>query len=293
MMDLYRKYPINQCEPINYCTNIDDFRPVQSALLTRFTTADCSELWRTTNQDYGAFYYRQLPQSCIPDNLKAKIYQRQSRFQDWLYYQNLIKNDKNCNNRTIFPSDKNDTVRITHRKRCSPKFHDTFCDNQQNQNTFSSCGEDGLITEFIVKKILHKLQCLIGPDECHDVAACAQLLVSGILSQEPCLLANEIIDRVINIMITPPNNIEQKMFNPCCSYISTTPVCCPSPQLVPNNCQTTQPSDIINNELPLCATLNTTDPLINCSQTTPLSNGFEKLNHLENAISKVSNNLVK
>ncbi|CAF4978861.1 unnamed protein product, partial [Rotaria socialis] len=82
-------------------------------------------------------------------------------------------------------------------------------------------------------------------------------------------------------MITPPNNIEQKMFNPCCSYISTTPVCCPSPQLVPNNCQTTQPSDIINNELPLCATLNTTDPLINCSQTTPLSNGFEKLNHLE------------
>ena len=54
---------MNCCEPTSYfCTEIDDYRPTQTTLLTRFATiADCSDIWRTSNQDYGAFYYRNLP----------------------------------------------------------------------------------------------------------------------------------------------------------------------------------------------------------------------------------------
>jgi len=131
---------INPCESINYCSEIDDYRPIQSTLLTRFTSTDCSELWRTTNQDYGAFYYRSIPQYCIPDNLKFKIYQRHNRFQDWLTYQTKCQNSNN-NHRTIFPSNRNETVRITHRKRFVPTCNDT----QFNRNSFSPCSEAGLV----------------------------------------------------------------------------------------------------------------------------------------------------
>ncbi|CAF0804208.1 unnamed protein product [Rotaria sordida] len=303
MMNICEKYVINPCKTLNYCSNIDDYRPIQSTLLTRFTTTDCSELWRTTNQEYGAFYYQQLPQYCIPDNLKAKNYQRHNRFQDWLSYQNKYQNlvtscttnsnNNNNINQRIFPSDRNETVRITHRKKFLSQCNDELYHNQQNSNTSSPCGEDGLITEYIVKKILNKLRCLICPDEYHDVAECAQILVSEILSQEPCLLTNEIIDRVVTIMITPPNNIEQTIYNPCYSYISTKPICCPSPQALQGNCQTIQQSNIVNNETPICTTVNSSVPFINCNQTISFSNVFDKLIDLENAISKISNDFVK
>jgi hypothetical protein len=134
----------NQCEPINYCSDIDDYRPIQSTLLTRFTTTSvCSELWRTTNQEYGAFYFQQIPEYCIPDNLKAKIHRRHDRFQDWLSYQakcqnlpSFTINSSNNNNQTIFPSNRNETVRITHRKRFVSN-----CDDRLNP----ACSEDGLV----------------------------------------------------------------------------------------------------------------------------------------------------
>ncbi len=140
------EYP---CQSRNYCSEIDDYRPIQSTLLTRFTTKDCSDFWRTTNQDYGAFYYRQVPHSCIPDNLKSKTHHRHNRFQDWLSYQTKCQNltssftinSTNNNHQTIFPSNRNETVRITHRKRFEP-----ICNDQQfNRNTFSPCGEAGLV----------------------------------------------------------------------------------------------------------------------------------------------------
>jgi hypothetical protein len=127
---------------LNYCSNIDDYRPIQSTLLTRFTAINSSELWRTTNQDYGAFYYRQNSQYCVPDNLKAKIHRRHNRFQDWLSYQTKCRNfvSSSNNNQIIFPSNKDETVRITHRKKFVPE-----CNNQFNENTFSPCGEGGLV----------------------------------------------------------------------------------------------------------------------------------------------------
>ena len=137
---------VNQCQPINYCSNTDDYRPIQSTLLTRFsTTTNPSEIWRTTNQEYGAFYYQTIPQYCIPDNLKAKTHRRYNRFQEWITYQTKCQNSvsslsPNDNNQTIFPSNTNETVRITHRKRFVSE-----CDNQPDRNTFSSCGEDGLV----------------------------------------------------------------------------------------------------------------------------------------------------
>ena len=133
----------NACELVNYCTDIDDYRPVQSTLLTRFAlTADCSDLWRTTNQDYGAFYYRDTSQFCMPDNLKANIHRRHNRFQDWMLYQTRYRNvlspvtahfSANNNN--------NQTVRITHRKRFSSK-----CENDEGRSALLSCSEDGLVS---------------------------------------------------------------------------------------------------------------------------------------------------
>ena len=129
---------------------MDDYRPIQSTLLTRFTTTDCSELWRTTNQDYGAFYYRSPPSYCEPDNLKSQIYRRHHPFQDWLTYQTKcqtlapsfrMNSSNNNSNQTIFPSNRHETVRITHRKRFLPACHET----EVNTNIFSPCGEAGLV----------------------------------------------------------------------------------------------------------------------------------------------------
>lgn len=152
---------VNHYEPINYCSTIDDFRPTQSTLLTRFTTTeDCSDLWRTTNQDYGAFYYRQISQYCTPDNLKAKLHRRHHRFQEWISYQtkrpdlgtSLTKNLTNNNdiNQGIFPLTRNETVRITHRRKLSPNCdeNDQIDNDQCNRNSFSECGEDGLVRIF-------------------------------------------------------------------------------------------------------------------------------------------------
>ena len=78
------------------------------------------DLFLTTNQDYGAFYYQENFQACIPDNLKAKNHCRYNRFQDWLLYQTNCQslspiNDNN--NHSIFPLNQTETVRITHRKK--------------------------------------------------------------------------------------------------------------------------------------------------------------------------------
>ena len=152
-MDIYEKSP---CQLISFCSDIDDYRPIQSTLLTRFTTKDSSDFWRTTNQDYGAFYYRQTPSNCIPDSLKSKTHQRYNRFQDWLSYQTKCQqlapsfSTNNNNNQTIFPSNRNETVRITHRKRFLPQ-----CElNSSTGNTFSPCGESGLVRkdDFETKK---------------------------------------------------------------------------------------------------------------------------------------------
>jgi hypothetical protein len=138
----------NKCQPINYCSDIDDYRPIQSTLLTRFAiSTNSSELWRTTNQDYGAFYYRNIPQYCIPDNLKAKNHRRYNRFQDWISYQTKCQNSLPIKS-PVFPSNRNETVRITHRKRFVSKCED---DNRLNRNTFSPCGEDGLVRIFVNK----------------------------------------------------------------------------------------------------------------------------------------------
>lgn len=142
-MNVHEQSP---CSLINYCSEIDDFRPVQSTLLTRFSSQDSSDFWRTTNQDYGAFYYRQTPRYCIPDNLKSKLHQRHNRFQDWLNYQTKCQKfpssiNRNSNQQTIFPSNRNETVRITHRKRFLPNCPDS----SSLRNRFSPCGESGLV----------------------------------------------------------------------------------------------------------------------------------------------------
>lgn len=138
-MNIYDQLP---CDLINYCTELDDFRPTQSTLVTRFGQTDSTDFWRTTNQDYGAFYYRQMPQTCIPDNLKSKLYQRHHRFQDWLAYQNLTSPcSMNNNHKTIIPSNRNETIRITHRKR----FQQQCQDSTSYQNHFSPCGQAGLV----------------------------------------------------------------------------------------------------------------------------------------------------
>ena len=134
---------VNPCEPINNCSDADDYRPIQSTLLTRFAlAADCSDSWRTTNQDYGAFYYRNALQHCVPDGLKAKIQRRHSRFQDWMLYQTKCqqRSSSASNNQAIFPSNRNQTVRITHRKKFLPN-----CDSIDDGNAFSPCSEDGLV----------------------------------------------------------------------------------------------------------------------------------------------------
>ena len=109
--------------------------------------------------DYGAFYYQSLPHCCTPDNLKAKLHRRHNRFQDWLSYQTKCQNsgtsmlihgtdhsnNNYTNNRAIFPSNRNETVRITHQKRFESKCNDDLYDNQQYQNSFIPCGEDGLV----------------------------------------------------------------------------------------------------------------------------------------------------
>jgi hypothetical protein len=79
-------------------------------------------------------------------------------------------------------------------------------------------------------------------------------------------------------MITPPNNIQPLVSNPCYSNVS---ISCPSPQPMRDNCQTIQKPNIINNELPLSTTVSISEPLIDCKQTIPLSNVFDKLTDLE------------
>ncbi|CAF1640935.1 unnamed protein product, partial [Adineta ricciae] len=227
----------------------------------------------TTNQDYGAFYYRDTSQFCMPDNLKANIHRRHNRFQDWMLYQTKCRNVLSPMTANFSANNNNNqTVRVTHRKRFSSK-----CENDEGRS------EDGLIIEYIAKKIMHKLQYLINPNEYHDVVQCAQMLTSEILIKEPSLCINEIIDRVITIMITPPNTLPQSdcISTPCSSY-----------QLVNDNGLITKPVNN-NNELPLPTAVTVIKPSVECTQPMFISNMFGKLTDLEDAILKISNQFVK
>ena len=127
-----------------FCSDTDDYRPTQSSLVTRFTSTDCSDMWRTSNQDYGAFYYRSVPSSCIVDSLKAKIHRRQHRFQNWLSCQARGLSSTG-NTSTIFPSTRTRTVRITHRKRFASNCDGDRPTGRPNLLSLSPCGEDGLV----------------------------------------------------------------------------------------------------------------------------------------------------
>lgn len=156
------------CEPTSYfCTEIDDYRPTQTTLLTRFATiADCSEIWRTSNQDYGAFYYRNLPDDCTADRLKAKMHRRYGRFQNWLAYQAKCNHssspitDRRHSYSNILPSNRNETVRITHRKRFTPNPNEQCNESNRRPDliSLSPCGEDGLVALF---SLLHPNQVIV------------------------------------------------------------------------------------------------------------------------------------
>ena len=123
-------------EIVDFCADADDFRPTQSTLLTRFTTiSNCSEMWRTSNQDYGSFYYRSSSGTCLTDRLKSKFQRRQQRFQNWMNSQR--KCPKNC---SLFDSTnaKKETIRVTHRRQLSTQV-------EPNVFSLSPCGEDGLV----------------------------------------------------------------------------------------------------------------------------------------------------
>lgn len=117
-----------------------------------------------------------------------------------------------------------------------------------------------------MKKIIDRLQHLIKQDEYPEVIECTQILVSEILAEQvetkernrdrlfcfvsllqPSISVNEIIDRVIEILSTPPKSEPPILCNPC------------SPSQVPLNTK-----------------LSTAGPLNNCQ-----SNVFEKLFQLE------------
>lgn len=83
--------------------------PTQQTLLTRFADADCSEQYRTVNQDYGSFYYRNITENCIPDALKAKSLKRNTRFMDWLMFQAKCKPSPACG--SLFPLCTAETVK--------------------------------------------------------------------------------------------------------------------------------------------------------------------------------------
>ena len=151
-MAVFERSCLNPCEPVHYCSEIDDYRPTQSTLFTRFTTTDeCSNLWRTSNQEYGAFYYRPMSPDCIADRLKAKIHRRHDRFQHWLSYQTKCQNGSSLmagsinQNSNLFSPNKNETVRITHRKRFVSQCDDDHTNIPVTHRSLSPCGEDGLV----------------------------------------------------------------------------------------------------------------------------------------------------
>ncbi|CAF3053447.1 unnamed protein product, partial [Rotaria sp. Silwood2] len=59
------------------------------------------------------------------------------------------------------------------------------------------------IIDFLVKQIRQQLESLIDPNDHHDVFKCAKILVTELLSKEPSLCAEDVINRVIAIMNTP------------------------------------------------------------------------------------------
>ncbi|CAF1446003.1 unnamed protein product [Adineta steineri] len=81
-----------------------------------------------------------------------------------------------------------------------------------------------------VKEIQQRLKDLIDPDDYHDVFSCAKILIIDLLSKEPSLCAEDVINRVIGIMNTPFCSINTN------SNITTTecyPITPPSSSFLP------------------------------------------------------------
>ncbi|CAF1110073.1 unnamed protein product [Adineta steineri] len=169
------------CHSSNYYIENDDWRPSQEILLTRFGQIEYSDMFRTINQDYGSFYYHPPVSSCIPDVLTEKIHRRQERFMNWREGQTIHRHEL----KNFSPQCDTQTVKITHRKK------------------LSTCDFDELIINFLVKEIQQRLKDLIDPNDYHDVFNCAKILIIDLLSKEPSLCAEDVINRVIGIMNTP------------------------------------------------------------------------------------------
>ncbi|CAF3603193.1 unnamed protein product [Rotaria socialis] len=72
-----------------------------------------------------------------------------------------------------------------------------------HRKNLSEYDADELIVDFLVKQIRQQLESIINPNEHHDLFEWAKILVTELLSKEPSLCAEEIINRVITIMNTP------------------------------------------------------------------------------------------
>ncbi|CAF0892804.1 unnamed protein product [Rotaria sp. Silwood1] len=104
----------------------------------------------------------------MPDALKEKVYRRHEQFMNWLTAQYSRRQLQNECEKQIFPQ----------------------CNTQT-------------IIDFLVKQIRQRLESLIDPNDYHDVFKCAKILVTELLSKEPSLCAEDVINRVIAIMNTP------------------------------------------------------------------------------------------
>lgn len=94
-------------------------------------------------------------------------------------------------------------------------------------------------------------------------------------------MIDDIVDRVITIMITPPNEIDHANLNPCYSYISTNPISCPPVQSSNDHCQPTKAPNVINHGFSLCTDLHSSTIPTNCNQISSLSSVLDKLTRLE------------
>lgn len=183
----------------NFRATRDDFRPVQSSLLTRFAAIDdSSDLWRTSNQDYGSFYYQRTKEIHFADRLKSKNHRRQNRFENWLSSQ---KKSSNCRKKNdvrsiIFNSNRRETVRLTHRKQFQT-LDEQNRNNGENQtvrrkkyfsNEIFLLFSAFQIVDFLVKLILQRLRPLIKDEECRQVTECAEIFVLQILNEQVRIL---------------------------------------------------------------------------------------------------------
>ena len=82
-------------------------------------------------------------------------------------------------------------------------------------------------------------------------------------------------------MITPPDNVQQSICNPFHSNMSTALAPCSSSQPLHSSCQAISGPNTDNKEPASLNTVSTSVPFIHRNEIMPLSDIFEKLNHLE------------